>query len=129
MQIYSNNLINKSFDIDKTKNVFESKNTNKEYKKKSFYNILEKQEKTLNSQIQFSKHATMRLDNRNLFLNNSQIKRVEQGVFKAQQKGIKDTLVLVDNIALVVNVKNKIVITAVDNNEKIYTNIDGAVIV
>ena len=46
------------------------------------------------------------------------------------QKGINDSLVLVDGIALVVNVKNKVVITAMNSdNENIFTNIDGAVIV
>lgn len=94
----------------------------------SFKNILEKQAQ--NSNLSFSKHASMRLNDRNLSLSNAQIKRVENGIKKAEQKGIKDSLVLVDNIALLVNVKNKTVVTAIDNNsEKIYTNIDGAVIV
>ncbi|MDE6357279.1 MAG: flagellar protein, partial [Eubacteriales bacterium] len=49
---------------------------------------------------------------------------------KAKEKGINGSLVLVDNIALVVNVKKNIVITAIQNdNEKVYSNIDGAVIV
>lgn len=94
----------------------------------SFKDILEKQSETSN--IQFSKHASMRLGNRNLRLSNSQMKRVEQGIEKAKAKGINDSLVLVDNIALVVNVKNNIVITAIQNDsEKVYSNIDGAVIV
>lgn len=94
----------------------------------AFKNILEKQAQ--NSNLSFSKHASMRLNDRNLSLSNAQIKRVENGIKKAEQKGIKDSLVLVDNIALLVNVKNKTVVTAIDNNsEKIYTNIDGAVIV
>lgn len=72
----------------------------------------------------------MRLSSRNLQLSNSQIKRVENGIKRAEEKGIKDSLVLVDNIALLVNIKNKTVVTAIDNNsEKVYTNIDGAVIV
>lgn len=94
----------------------------------SFKNILEKQAQ--NSNLSFSKHASMRLNDRNLSLSNAQIERVENGIKKAEQKGIKDSLVLVDNIALLVNIKNKTVVTAIDNNsEKIYTNIDGAVIV
>lgn len=95
---------------------------------KSFKDILIEQKQENN--IQFSKHASIRLINRNLTLSNSQIKRVEQGIEKAKAKGIKESLVLVDNIALVVNIKNNIVVTAIQNsNEKVYTNIDGAVIV
>ena len=42
---------------------------------------------------------------------------------------MKDPLVMVDNIAFIVNIKSNTVITAVNNaNESIFTNIDGAVI-
>ena len=72
----------------------------------------------------------MRLNDRKVSLSSEQIKRVESGIEKASQKGINDSLVLVDDIALVVNVKNKVVITAMNgNNDNIFTNIDGAVIV
>jgi flagellar operon protein len=84
------------------------------------------------SELQFSKHATQRLKLRDINLSDSQLTRIENGITKAKQKGIKDSLVLVDNIALVVNTKNNIVITAMEqakDNENIYTNIDGAVIV
>lgn len=80
--------------------------------------------------LQFSKHANIRLGLRDITLTADQIKRVENGVNKAVDKGIRDSLVLVDDIALVVNVKNKVVITAMSGEqENIFTNIDGAVIV
>ena len=81
--------------------------------------------------LQFSKHANMRLNTREISLSEEQIQRVESGVSRAKEKGIRDSLVLVDNVALVVNTKNNIVITAMNQNqtENIYTNIDGAVIV
>lgn len=80
--------------------------------------------------LQFSKHAHMRLNLRDIALTTEQIKRVENGVCKAVDKGIRDSLVLVDNVALVVNVRNKVVITAMSSeNENVFTNIDGAVIV
>jgi len=81
--------------------------------------------------IQFSKHASMRLINRNIALSGEQIKRIESGVEIADKKGINDSLVLVDDVALVVNIKNKVVITALDKNSRnnVFTNIDGAVIV
>jgi len=79
--------------------------------------------------VQFSKHANTRLSDRNIQLDQSQMQRLEQGVQKAQVKGIRDSLVLIDNIALVVNIKNKMVVTAINQQEQVFTNIDGAVIV
>jgi len=90
-------------------------------------NTVEKENK-----LQFSKHASERLKLRDINLSDHQLERIENGVTKAKQKGIKESLVLIDNIALVVNTKNNIVITAMEQtkeNENIYTNIDGAVIV
>ncbi|GHU76744.1 flagellar protein [Clostridia bacterium] len=82
------------------------------------------------TKLQFSKHANMRLSARNINFSDEQIERIENGVQKAQQKGIRDSLVVVDNVSLVVNVGTKIVITAVNNGaDSVFTNIDGAVIV
>jgi flagellar operon protein len=82
--------------------------------------------------LQFSKHANVRLNSREISLSGEQLKRVEDGVAKAGQKGVRDSLVLVDDVALVVNVGSKTVITAINRNsadKNIFTNIDGAVIV
>ena len=80
--------------------------------------------------LQFSKHAHMRLNSRDITLSTEQMQRVEAGISQARQKGIQDSLVFVDNVALVVNVKSKTVITAMNQtNQNIFTNIDGAVIV
>ena len=57
--------------------------------------------------------------------------RLEDGVEQAHAKGIKDSLVLVDSLAFIVNVPSKTVVTAMDQTEtqsNIFTNIDGAVI-
>ena len=84
------------------------------------------------SELKFSKHATQRLDDRNIVLSEEQSLRLEEGVQKAQAKGITDSLVLVDTLAFIVNVPNQTVVTAMDqteSEENIFTNIDGAVIV
>lgn len=84
------------------------------------------------SEVKFSKHAAERMQDRNIHLSSEQKAKINEAVNKAQQKGVKDTLVLMDNLAFVVNVKNKTVITAANKNElkeNIFTNIDGAVIV
>ncbi len=79
--------------------------------------------------IKFSKHANERMVQRNLELSDMQMERLENGVRKAGEKGIKETLVMIDNLAFIVNVGNNMVITAVDDNDsRVFTNIDGAVI-
>ncbi len=124
MRIYNNNIILPENVKTKTHKSSEGLNG-----ANSFQNIFNSKFED-NSPIHFSKHASMRLNDRNVSLSSEQIKRVENGIHKASQKGINDSLVLVDDIALVVNVKNKVVITAMNNeNENIFTNIDGAVIV
>lgn len=80
-------------------------------------------------ELKFSRHANERLISRNIDLSDSQLKRLENGTEKAREKGINESLVMIDNMAFIVNVKNNTVITAVnDKDEKVFTNIDGAVI-
>lgn len=84
------------------------------------------------SELQFSKHASIRLKSRDIQISDEQMQRIENGITKAKEKGIRDSLVLVDNIALVINTKKNVVITAMEpskSDENVYTNIDGAVIV
>ncbi|MFV0392968.1 MAG: TIGR02530 family flagellar biosynthesis protein [Coprobacillaceae bacterium] len=82
------------------------------------------------SSLKFSKHANLRLFDRNLNLTQGQMERVQEGVNQARTKGVTDSLVLVDDVALVVSVKNNTVITATNkNNTSVFTNINGAVIV
>ncbi len=81
-------------------------------------------------ELKFSKHAEMRLQTRNIQLSQAQKEKISSAVDRAQEKGVKDSLVLLDDIALVVSVKNKTVITAVSSGElkeNVFTNIDGAV--
>lgn len=81
--------------------------------------------------LKFSKHASMRLSDRNISLTENQNERLADGVKKASEKGIHESLVLVDTLAFIVNVPNRTVVTAMDQtetNNNIFTNIDGAVI-
>jgi flagellar operon protein len=80
-------------------------------------------------ELKFSKHANERLASRNIDLTDDQLERLENGAKKASEKGISESLVMVDNLAFIVSVKNNTVITAVnDGEDKVFTNIDGAVI-
>lgn len=79
--------------------------------------------------LKFSKHANERLALRNINLSAEQMKRLETGTTKAREKGIQESLVMVDDLAFIVNVNSNTVITAMDDSSSgIFTNIDGAVI-
>ncbi len=97
----------------------------------SFQEILHtaaKDEKPVQN-LKFSKHANARLATRNINLSAEQMERLETGTTKAREKGIQESLVMVDNLAFIVNIKNNTVITAMDDSsDSIFTNIDGAVI-
>jgi flagellar operon protein len=84
------------------------------------------------SSLKFSTHAQQRLERRQIHLDGQRLSRLEEAVEKAAQKGARESLVLIDDLALVVSVKNRTVITAVDEKhlkEKVFTNIDSAIIV
>lgn len=84
------------------------------------------------SGIKFSAHALKRLESRDITLNNNDMALLKDAVNRAEAKGAKESLILMDQMALVVSIKNRTVITAVDNGslkENVFTNIDSAVIV
>ncbi len=84
------------------------------------------------SEVKFSKHAANRLNDRNISLSVEQLQKLNDATSKAGEKGIKESLVLMDQLAFVVNIPNNTVVTALDKSEtnlNIFTNIDGAVII
>lgn len=101
----------------------------------SFEDILRQQQSLAvgkETELKFSKHAASRLESRNISLSAEQSARLENGVEQAKEKGINESLVLVDSLVFIVNVPNKTVVTAMEQAEtgnKIFTNIDGAVII
>lgn len=114
---------------NKTPKTYDTSNT-----KESFEQILlqkEYQAQHISSRVplRFSKHANERLSLRNIDLSEEQVKRLEAGAAKAQQKGITESLVMVDEYAFIVNTRSNVVVTAVTSgDDKVFTNIDGAVI-
>lgn len=95
----------------------------------SFEEILQKTQQ--DGEVRFSKHAANRLNDRNIELTEEQLERLNGGTKKAGDKGIKESLVLVDELAFIVNTRSNTVITAFvqgETKENIFTNIDGAVI-
>jgi len=95
----------------------------------SFQDIFQAKKEQAVDSLKFSKHANERLATRNINLSAEQMERLENATTKAREKGIRESLVMVDDLAFIVNVKNNTVITAVgDATDSIFTNIDGAVI-
>jgi flagellar operon protein len=95
-----------------------------------FSEILKEKQAAEIGELTFSKHANERLASRNIDLTEDQYKRLETGARKAGEKGIVESLVMVDNLAFIVNVRSNTVITAVNQGEeRVFTNIDGAVII
>jgi flagellar operon protein len=81
--------------------------------------------------VKFSTHAQQRLSQRDIQLGDDDVAKINQAVDRAQQKGAKESLILLDDMAFVVSVKNRVVITAVDQpsmKQNVFTNIDSVVI-
>lgn len=82
--------------------------------------------------LKLSAHARKRLEQGNVELTPNHQERLREAVSKMEEKGADKSLVLMDGLALVVSVKNKTVITALDENrskEGVFTNIDSAIII
>ncbi len=99
---------------------------------KSFQEILESSQTKATDEVKFSRHAAGRLADRNIELTENQMERLQEGTQRALAKGIKESLVIVDQLAFIVNIPNNTVVTAMNNQdaaENVFTNIDGAVII
>ncbi|MFC5448344.1 TIGR02530 family flagellar biosynthesis protein [Paenibacillus aestuarii] len=82
--------------------------------------------------VRFSHHAEARLQERGIQLQDEQLNKISTAIDKAAAKGAKDALMLVGGNALIVNVPNRTVVTALDGNsmeEHVFTQIDSAVII
>jgi flagellar operon protein len=81
--------------------------------------------------LTISQHAQKRLDSSQVKLTDQDMQRINGAVQKASAKGSNQSLVMLDDLALVVSIKNRVVITAVDEartKEGVFTNIDSMVI-
>ncbi len=84
------------------------------------------------TKLKFSAHAQTRLTSREIPLTPGDIGKLESAVDKASAKGAKESLIMLDDMAFIVSVPNRTVITAVSAaqlKENVFTNIDSAVIV
>ena len=98
----------------------------------SFKKVLNQRLVDKGQRVQFSAHAQGRLDVRQINLTSSDIDKIELAIDRASQKGATDSLLLMDDLAMIVSVKNWTVVTVVDSGrmkDNVFTNIDSAVIV
>jgi len=78
--------------------------------------------------LKFSNHATQRLGTRNIDLSEIEIQKLKIAVEKAEAKGCKDSLIMLNNTAFIVNIPNRTVVTAMPvEPDNIFTNIDSVV--
>ncbi len=94
--------------------------------KDSFESIFQKELE----KVKFSSHALKRLEERNIELSDDEMNKINTAVERAELKGSKDSLVMMDQTAFIVNIPNKTVITAMpiaESKENVFTNIDSVV--
>ncbi len=81
--------------------------------------------------LTFSKHLTERINRRSIDLSPEKLDRLSQAVDKVAQKGARESVVLLDNLALLVSVSNRTVLTAIETGKMkngVFTNIDSVVV-
>ncbi len=89
-------------------------------------------QKNSSQEVKFSQHAQDRLKARNITFSANDLANLEGAVNSVAQKGGKESLVMMGDAALVVSVKNRTVVTALDKMQmkgNVFTNIDSAVII
>jgi flagellar operon protein len=94
---------------------------------RSFETVFQKELK----ELKFSKHAQQRMESRSIQLSEQDLQILNSAVEKADEKGASESLVLLRDLAFVVSIKNRIVVTAMDGDRmkaNVFTNIDSAII-
>ncbi len=84
-----------------------------------------------NYDLRFSNHAQKRMQSREIALTDEGLSRLSTAVDKAEQRGGKESLVLMDELAFIVNIRERLVVTAIDagkRGEGVFTQIDSVVI-
>ncbi|MBV8574277.1 MAG: hypothetical protein JO225_11645 [Candidatus Eremiobacteraeota bacterium] len=99
----------------------------------SFRDVLRTTQAPATSQpLKFSAHAQQRLESRNIRLTSDDVAKMNAMADKAAAKGAKQSLFMLHDVAMVVSITNRTVITAVDQSsmkENVFTNIDSAAII
>jgi flagellar operon protein len=89
-------------------------------------------QKEFEKTVTFSKHAAQRSEQRSIEVSESDLEKISQACDQAQEKGINNALIMMDDSAFIVSAQNRRIITVMDKNEmkeKIVNDIDGAIFI
>lgn len=81
--------------------------------------------------LQFSNHAQKRIERRDLDLDAGRLDRLNTAISRAAEKGARSSVVMLDDLAVVVDIRDRKVVTAINaeaGKERVFTNIDSVVI-
>ncbi|HEX3011209.1 MAG TPA: TIGR02530 family flagellar biosynthesis protein [Syntrophomonadaceae bacterium] len=84
------------------------------------------------TEVKFSSHSLKRVEQNNIQVSPEQLEKLNTAVDKAESKGARESCIVMDNMAFIVSIKNRTVITVVDEprmKDSVFTNIDSAVII
>jgi flagellar operon protein len=82
--------------------------------------------------IKLSVHAAKRLKERNLEMDGPEYLKLKGAIEKLNSKGGRDSLVITNKAAYIIDVKNNTVVTAFDKenlNENVFTKIDSTILI
>ena len=81
-------------------------------------------------EVRFSLHARRRMEQRGITMDGRTTELLQEGISRAAAKGSRTSLIIVNGVGFVVKVPEKTVLTCMDaSREKVFTNIDSAVII
>jgi flagellar operon protein len=80
--------------------------------------------------LKLSRHARQRISSREINISDKELESIGKAVQKADSKGIRDSLIMFKDTALIVSVRNKTIVTAMKKDslkDNVITNVDGVV--
>lgn len=92
----------------------------------NFKDLLDKQ------LLKFSHHAEVRMAQRGIELPSERLNELNDAINTAASKGAKDSLIVLGDIAMIVNVPSRTVVTTMDGQQmasNVFTQIDSAIII
>jgi flagellar operon protein len=81
-------------------------------------------------EIKISAHAQQRMEERNIRLEEGDMKALQGAMDSLEKKGARESLMLYKDFAFIASIRNRTIITSMGSNEvDVVTNIDSAIIV
>jgi flagellar operon protein len=113
-------------------NKLKSANPNEAHEFKNQLNEQLLQKENNDHGVKLSAHAAKRLHDRDLNMDSDEFLKIKDAISKLKSKGGKDSLVVTNSAAYIVDVNNNKIVTAIDKNkmsENVFTKIDSTLFV